>query len=1179
MSMFSRRPQGLAVCFFLFLQVLAVPAFAQVVANRYTLLLEDPPVSARFTARAAMQSAAALQYRTQIEARQTAVLGELASRNIAVTGRVSTLLNAIFVIAPASRVAELQTIPGVAAVRPMRHFKMLLNRAVSLMNGPAAWALPAIGGLGNAGKGMKIGIIDTGIDQTHPAFQDASLPMPTGFPICTAGHPEDCAFTNNKVIVARSYVRQLAGFTPKTPDSPTCGATLTCSNDTSVPPPAATSQPDDYTPRDHIGHGTATASAAAATQTTGAVAFSGMAPKAYLGNYKIFGSPGVNDLPTDDVIIVAMEDAMKDGMDVVSMSIGGPAFTGALDTGAACGIAAGNPCDPVAFAFETAAKAGMVVVVAAGNAGSDALVAGGNYPYFNSINSPADAPSVIAVGATTNSHALTPAVSVAASAAPSNVKHLAAQLTDAGFFPSPLGASSAPLVDITTLGNDGTACTALPAGSLNGKYALVMRGTGTNCFLSDKATNVQLAGGVGAIFYMSDATPPSIATGLTFDGPAVSISNTDGLALKSYIDANPGQAVTIDTAGVETDLATFNPQAGISPPIAPNQVASYSSFGPAPDGTIKPDLVATGGLDVNLAPAAGMYIATQNFDPTSGAGGSLYSANRYAAADGTSFATPLVAGAAALVKQAHPNYTAAQIKSALVNSAAQDTTTDDGYLDLNGVQQPPRPVNVQWLGGGRLDAAAAVNAAVTAEPATVSFGYLASGSLPITKPLTITNKGAASVTLAVAVVPNGAPASATVATDKTSLTLAAGAAATLNVTLSGSVPAAGSYSGAVTLSASGTVTRIPYMFLVADGNPYNVVPFTNTGLQGTPMQDVGWIAMQITDKYGVPVAGSPVSFIVKPAGAVSFKSVPGQPACSTSGTVTCATNKYGFAYVEVVLGATPGTPTITATANNTPLDYPAFILAPAVLTPGQVLDNAAFQPVVAPGSIAAIKGSNLMDPGLLNNTAQGYDLLPSVLTSFPLEFDGVNVSFDVPGTGISLPAPIVAVSAGQIDIQVPWELKGQSSAQVKVTIDEYSGPPVIYSTVVTAQLSDYTPAFFSNGGIAAALDQSYKPINNSNPAIRGQYIALYANGLGPVANPPADGAPAGLNATTTTPCVVSIGGETLAAGQVAFCGLAPGFAIYQINVQVPQDLNPGNLPVTITIGGKTSPPGIVIPVQ
>ncbi len=129
-----------------------------------------------------------------------------------------------------------------------------------------------MGGVSNAGAGIKIGIIDSGIDQTHPAFQDKSLTPPAGFPKCTNNHPEDCNYTNNKVIVARSYIRQQSAGT----------------NPSNV---AANSIPDDYSPRDRQGHGTGTASSAAGNVNTGAVTFNGMAPKAFLGNYKVLGSP------------------------------------------------------------------------------------------------------------------------------------------------------------------------------------------------------------------------------------------------------------------------------------------------------------------------------------------------------------------------------------------------------------------------------------------------------------------------------------------------------------------------------------------------------------------------------------------------------------------------------------------------------------------------------------------------------------------------------------------------------------------------------------------------------------------------------------------------------------------------------------------------------------------------
>ena len=796
------------------------PGFAQYARNRYALILQDEPVASRFVSREQMHTAAADNYRLQLAQRQRSVHLELQRRGVPIISSVSEVLNAVFVSAPPDRVAELAAIPGVLGVRPMRQMHLTLNKATQLMNAPAAWSL--VGGQSKAGAGIKIGILDTGIDQNHPAFQDSSLAFPDKtFPKCS-GSADACNYTNTKVIVARSYVSQIVVGNEADPNNP-----------------AADSIPDDYSPRDRVGHGTAVASCAAGNTNTGSVTFSGMAPKAWLGSYKIWGSPYVNDAPPEDVWVTALNDAVADGMDVINMSSGGTALTGALDTGAACGATAGTPCDVLATAFENAAKT-VVMVVAAGNGGED----GQNYPAFNTISSPATAPSVIAVGATINSHGMAPSVKVLGSGVPSSLVNIPAIPSDSYPYPSLLGANTAPLVDAATVG-DAYACNTLTPGSLNNAFALVQRGpTGANaCSFDIKAGNVQDAGGVGMILFMSADSPALTPTfgveGVDqFVGPVFGLSNSDGVALKTYLAAHPGARVTMDLAGIDVDLNTYSQTVKFSPPVVANQLASYSSFGPnAGDGAIKPEIVATGGMDVWLTPDsadyylypyAGLYMAGQKYDPQ----GELYTDNGYLAANGTSFASPIVAGAAALVKQAHPNYTVAQIKSALVNTAAQDVTTDDFGS----------AVDVEWLGAGRLDAGLAANANVTLQvldvpavakpPATVTlnFGILKTGAtLPITKQVQITNSGSSAVTLTVAVAPGTSVSGTTVTTDKTSVTVAAGGAGAFNVALGGAVPKAGAYSGAVTLQGNGVSLRVPYLFLVGTGTASNFI-----GLFGGP---------------------------------------------------------------------------------------------------------------------------------------------------------------------------------------------------------------------------------------------------------------------------------------------------------------------------------------------------------
>jgi uncharacterized protein (TIGR03437 family) len=439
------------------------------------------------------------------------------------------------------------------------------------------------------------------------------------------------------------------------------------------------------------------------------------------------------------------------------------------------------------------------------------------------------------------------------------------------------------------------------------------------------------------------------------------------------------------------------------------------------------------------------------------------------------------------------------------------------------------------------------------------------------------------VTLAVTVAPNSTVAGTTFTTSPSSIALAAGAVATLTVGVTGSVPVAGEYSGAVVLSGAGASIRIPYMLLVGDGSlaQANVNPLSDE-VSGYPAQDGGPLVVQIVDQYGVPIANAPVQISLPSRGSLTLSSYGGgEPACtpaSSTSSVSCPTDQYGFAYAEATLGSAVNTaPVISITAQGTAQTFQGgaeIVPQPTTSTAG-VVNDATFQGQIAPGSFIAIFGSNLLDTHSLSKYAVDNNLMFDLATpavspadgSLPLQLDYVTVSFDVPSAGISVPGYVSSVSPTQVNVYVPWELAGQSSAQMKVSIGEGH-----WGNVVTVPLQSIAPGFFVNGNIAAARDASANPITAGNPAVAGQVISLYCNGLGPVTNQPASGAPAGSGAsaslTATTP-VVTIGGQPATVG---FSGLSPGsVGLYQVNVTVPAGLSAGNQPITISIGSQTSP--------
>ena len=240
--------------------ILVLALASQSFAARYLVELTGEPLAnhpAVLASRANLDTAPVRRRRSAIRVQQDRVRRAIASYGLVLT-RLETISNLLVVEMPSDRAAVLAAAPDILRIQPVRVYKMVLDHALPLHRIPEAWTRV---GIANAGAGIRIAVIDSGIDVGHPGLQDALMSPPAGFP--KANSDSDLAFTNGKVIVARSYANLF--------------------NATETDPSA----------RDLRGHGTAAAMAAAGALNTGPQGpISGAAPKAYLGSYKVFGANG-----------------------------------------------------------------------------------------------------------------------------------------------------------------------------------------------------------------------------------------------------------------------------------------------------------------------------------------------------------------------------------------------------------------------------------------------------------------------------------------------------------------------------------------------------------------------------------------------------------------------------------------------------------------------------------------------------------------------------------------------------------------------------------------------------------------------------------------------------------------------------------------------------------------------
>lgn len=380
-------------------------------------------------------------------------------------------------------------------------------------------------------------------------------------------------------------------------------------------------------PIDNFGHGTHVAGIIAGdveykATPRGDSMLNGVAPKAKLMGYKVLSASGSGSATN---IILAMEDAMRRGCHVMNLSLGD---------------GYGDPHSPESSAANNAMLAGVIVCIAAGNAGPEA----------QTVGSPGAAQHVITVGASTDDGVT--ALMARLEEPDKEPLEIAMQLMEnSASLPSP--ALNSAYMDCAQ---------GLKAGDFHrqvrGKIALIQRGENT---FREKALLAQKAGAIAAVIYNN-------RDGAFFGSlgeyeemptiPVVAISQGDGRAMLQAISGKgrPSRA--------ELRLRPEEvPQ--------PYRMAEFSSRGPSRALAIKPELTAPG---VNISSATILNAAY----PGSG----MPDPSGYTSASGTSMATPHVAGAAALIRQAHPEWTSLQIKAALVNTArwmdGQGSVTDQG---------------------------------------------------------------------------------------------------------------------------------------------------------------------------------------------------------------------------------------------------------------------------------------------------------------------------------------------------------------------------------------------------------------------------------------------------------------------------------------------------------------------
>ncbi|WP_298438957.1 S8 family serine peptidase [uncultured Ferrimonas sp.] len=617
-------------------------------------------------------SSAATAYRSHLRNQQQGVLSQAAAvgANPTVKRHLTVAQNAMVMEMTQAEAQAMASVSGVKKISRARTMQLHTDRSPAFVGADKVWTGDVAGLSGKyLGEGMVVGIIDTGINTDHPAFSDSSedgyvYPTP-------AGYVGDCAtdadLCNDKLIGVHSY-----SVITDVYSAPEFQA-----EDWREWEPAQQIRPANG--EDYNGHGSHTASTVAGNRIsdTPYVVFdgsatsdgidtgvtfaqtAGLAPRAQIISYQVCMPGGAGDPYAgcpEEALLAAIEDAILDGVDVINFSIGG---------------SEGFPwSDPVELAFLAAREAGINVAASAGNSG--------RFGYYTSDHT---SPWLTSVGATSHDRVFDAAVKTMDGFVGGNFQPWR------GFEGKSFsGGITAPVVYAGDYG-DPLCETPFAADTFAGEIVLCDRG---NIARVAKADNV-LAGGAGG-FVLRNMSYDETVVADVYPLPGIHISFFDGRTLFDWITdgAEGDHTATISEA---QNTYTLDSAAG-------DLLADFSSRGPSITNRdyLVPDL---------SAPGVGVYAAYADDQPFT----AYPSAMDWSMLSGTSMASPQVAGAMALIQQAHPDWTPAEIQSALMTTSNSEVKL--GQFDFIST----------WFdaGAGRIQVDKAINAGLVLDETAANY--------------------------------------------------------------------------------------------------------------------------------------------------------------------------------------------------------------------------------------------------------------------------------------------------------------------------------------------------------------------------------------------------------------------------------------------------------------------------